>query len=778
MSVIRNSSTRSDARKKKSSPYGFVSIFKKIGNFLGVVDGDSSPADESNSSSTSSSSLSSVGSPNNQQYLSRHERYQQLSLNHDRPPLSPVNHLNNAASSSSQTFLPPSNDNSYQAAASVVSETFGTQVTPAALKSFVSSINDPSGSNQYTGFRFSSTPPRQISDNTSSTSRPTSARRTKLAKNPNGAYRWEGGGSAKKNARPRNRFASPAFGASPLKPSTRASPSRDSTSTDKRRKIDESTTSDSLRNVTPLPFPITGSPSTPQSPNKAPHRPAIVTTAPRLRTPVKPTTPVVPSPLRQAWSEVSPTSSPKEDPKPHPQPPKQSQTATLMAELIKESAPPKKPDLSNPYQTASPVGKVGPPRRSARRTRATNRAPLPKTKKEEEQSSKNEEAASAQAIIEATLPKGSKRSRPPAGMEKADTCKQSYVVEEVEDEQEPSPKKSKPSLEGRGIPPSQRSTPDTVVVEDLDDDVTMTGPSQEKSKSKAEAPKLTVPTNVPASRSFKSAAPKEPSKLRFSIQADTPSSPIPAPQVSTPAVPEPAAPPKGFSVPTSTFSFTAATSQEKKAKSAHLPAKEQTVARRDLSDEEVQNKVKGMPVSSLPVFVLSVGGVSVLPNTSEHVEARIAALKTLFSSLPTFDLVALAKSSSPLCFGTSQPPPKPVVQGFNWEAAGIAPPSAPKGTKKCSECGLDNPLSVVECTICTNPMPNETDMSVAPSEDSKASLPPPPPPAPESKPIIGFNWAAIGKAPPTASSGSTTCGTCGLSTTASKPECTICGSPI
>ena len=84
-----------------------------------------------------------------------------------------------------------------------------------------------------------------------------------------------------------------------------------------------------------------------------------------------------------------------------------------MAELIKETTPPKKPDLTNPYQLASPVGKVGPPRRSTKRPRATGR-PVALTKAEhEEEKGKKEEAKekeklieySPQTIIEATVPK-------------------------------------------------------------------------------------------------------------------------------------------------------------------------------------------------------------------------------------------------------------------------------------------------------------------------------------------------------------------------------------
>jgi hypothetical protein len=86
-----------------------------------------------------------------------------------------------------------------------------------------------------------------------------------------------------------------------------------------------------------------------------------------------------------------------------------------MAELIKETTPPKRPDLTNPYQAASPVGKVGPPRR-AKRTRATGRPAVPnkedqveeEKRKQEEKKQKDKEKLeeySPQAIIEATVPK-------------------------------------------------------------------------------------------------------------------------------------------------------------------------------------------------------------------------------------------------------------------------------------------------------------------------------------------------------------------------------------
>ena len=70
-----------------------------------------------------------------------------------------------------------------------------------------------------------------------------------------------------------------------------------------------------------------------------------------------------------------------------------------MTELIREATPPKKPDLANPYQTASPVKVVKPPtKKPARKPGAVpKQPPAEKEKKLPEMS--------MQAIIEATLPK-------------------------------------------------------------------------------------------------------------------------------------------------------------------------------------------------------------------------------------------------------------------------------------------------------------------------------------------------------------------------------------
>ncbi|KAH7911058.1 hypothetical protein BJ138DRAFT_1086384, partial [Hygrophoropsis aurantiaca] len=129
--------------------------------------------------------------------------------------------------------------------------------------------------------------------------------------------------------------------------------------------------------------------------------------APRFRTPglsAKPTAPAIPSPLRQAWKQ---NDSPPQTMAPTYSRP--TKAANFMTELIKEVTPPKKADVSNPYQTASPVK---PPQKkpSARKPRSTRRD------KEKAQEKEKLPKITAQAIIEATVPKGSKRSRPPPEM--------------------------------------------------------------------------------------------------------------------------------------------------------------------------------------------------------------------------------------------------------------------------------------------------------------------------------------------------------------------------
>ena len=68
-----------------------------------------------------------------------------------------------------------------------------------------------------------------------------------------------------------------------------------------------------------------------------------------------------------------------------------------MTELLKEVTPPKKPDVSNPYQTASPV-----PVKPAKKPQPKRQRP---TAKPTEKPKETTPELTAQEIIEATVPK-------------------------------------------------------------------------------------------------------------------------------------------------------------------------------------------------------------------------------------------------------------------------------------------------------------------------------------------------------------------------------------
>ncbi|KAG1741075.1 hypothetical protein EDB19DRAFT_733538 [Suillus lakei] len=180
-------------------------------------------------------------------------------------------------------------------------------------------------------FRFSTSPSRGSSPGLgfgtpNGASGDTRAPKKTLSRNPNGILRWQGAGSA----RPRNRYRSPGFGSRPQGPRIELSPIRTPSATDgKRRRVGNEAESSTAQKSAPpaststIVFPASNSTSPTRSPpainGKAPVPPvpastlaaaAVVTpkvngaATPRLRTAglsVKPTTPAVPSPLRQTW---------------------------------------------------------------------------------------------------------------------------------------------------------------------------------------------------------------------------------------------------------------------------------------------------------------------------------------------------------------------------------------------------------------------------------------------------------------------------------------------
>ncbi|KJA28125.1 hypothetical protein HYPSUDRAFT_802759 [Hypholoma sublateritium FD-334 SS-4] len=671
-------------------------------------------------------------------------------------------------------------------------------------------------------FRFTFTTPRHetpsiSSANSTPTTSAESSTKKLMTRNPNGVYRWEGAGSAKRS-RPRNRYASPAFGASPAKSERLVmKDNRETVETDhKRRKTAESAASTSEPSSSSLPFPLTTSPPTPKA-NGTPVRPAAVASA-RLRTPAKPTAPVVPSPLRQAWSDASPPSS-RDDSRGSPaQQIKPTKTANFMADLIKETTPVVKPDLSNPYQTASPVGKVGPPRRGARRPRATGRPALPsrEEKAAEEKKQKEKEkldAVSSQAIIEATVPKGSKRSRPPANFEKPSEVNghvneenrvSQYQVEEPEDDgSSRASKKSKPTLNGNGRPSSFKSPPPVssdITIEEIGD-VPMSETNKDDEKVKTNGKDTThatngsvsaaaaASTNALTSRASFSALksiPREPSKLRFSFQAEgsaaSPSSPAAPPAAPLPRLSPPAPAPlqqPAFAIPSSNFSFSFKANEKEAIDEPMSMAPDSDAPLRPPTEEEIKAQVKAMDPNDIPEFSFTLTAISILSSSAEHVRARSDVKVLPPSSLPTFNFLdPVVESPSGFKFSSTPStsyntpklsPPKfdlPPVKAFDFAAAGMKV-EVKKDIWTCSICSVTNKNSAVQCVACESPAP-----SAGPTSKPVETLRPSMPAAPVVK---GFDFAAAGFKMATPNKDTWICSECTLSNPNSASTCGPCG---
>ncbi|KAJ7035610.1 hypothetical protein C8F04DRAFT_1394701 [Mycena alexandri] len=667
-----------------------------------------------------------------------------------------------------------------------------------------------------------------------------------LSKNPNGTLRWSGAGSARPT---KNRYASPAFGS----PSSRASsehlvfqesPSK-STATDaspKRRRLETppaSTPPPAPRSAAPapsptraaasqhFPFPISTPASSPLTPNLSKSK----------------TMPVNPSPLRQAWGNSPASSISSGQSSPAQGTP--TKAATLLTALIRDvdaDVPKRSLDVRNPYQSASPVGvrvtNTHPPEAATRkRTRATGRPSVAerqkekeakeKTEQEQKEKEKEKEVVPPQVIMEATLPKGSKRSRPPAHFNASASLNslaapslpstrrsprlepQRIQAEEVEDVEEkdkeerdagaPAAKRARgPTVNGTTTPmvngttkkdapvapPVAATAPQSFTFPASSSAPSIFGNTGDANKpmftmgSSASSTNLSSSSNTnagpsPSAFEFRlgpkplATAPKEPSKLRYSFQPP----PTPPPVADKPKEekekralfpmdPPPIPLPKGtgFAVPSPKLAFPPASASTATASSKLDP----------------KAAVRTMPTTALPAFVFSVLTNAPSPAAGAHVKARDAARKLDKALLPAFDF-----STSGSAF-TAQEKGKgkevAPVQGFNWAAAGTAPPKpkAVEGAWTCGTCMLSNgPEAREKCSVCETPRVGAP-ASASTSTSASASVQ-------GGQGGGGFNWAAAGAKPPTpkgAGQGAWTCGTCMLLNGPEvKEKCSVCDSP-
>ncbi|KIM44566.1 hypothetical protein M413DRAFT_442536 [Hebeloma cylindrosporum] len=861
MSAVRTNANRAAARKHKFSPYARVvsSISKILGLSSAQDESENTLKDETNTqpgpiqSTRSLPSLSSKRDPNTNAPL-------QSSMSTGRiQPHSPESTANLMSDLSAITGVPITNE---------VAGRIMNRLAQHDLPGNASVESVPEST-----FRFTSRQGSPISSSASADTLNASPSTTprRLPRNPNGSYRWGGGGSAKYQSP--NRHRSPALVPPTTPAKTSAKSGEDSLPDSKRRRLGEDGSSSSHAGYSessssshPIPFPVS-SPTTPHTNGAA--KPNALSSSSRLRTPVKPmkpTAPVVSSPLRQqVWSEASSSSS-RDDTKRSPsQQPKQTKTANFMADLIKETTPPARTSHNfNPYDAP-----VGVPKK--KRPRATGQPPQPthaqrleeqQRKEEEENQKKTDELKeySPQAIIEATVPKGSKRSRPPAHFEKPSAVDDStptqretpvveetktvaYTVEEVDEDTQRSAKRSKPSVNGHGLPssvpkeaPSPSPAPEITIEEIADVDMQ----SAEKEQGKAtpnDTPKpmngngSSAPAHSPSPASSRSSfgglkansIPKEPSKLRFSFQAESASTPpSPTPPVSSQAPQStPATLPKTdfkFSPasPAFEFSFKA----DSKAGPSPTASPEQKIKKDDkpVGVDFIKAQVREMDVASLPQYDFTTNTTAVLPNITNHARVREDVKVLPKSTLPTFEFTAPATGfsfnydpsnpkrvdvpsfhkskasrtsppkipkpfppgfSSTFAFGASSssptpaapaPAPVPPSKGFDFAAAGMKAPTPKKDTWTCSDCMVTNSLSASKCVACEAPAPQ--------GAPTPSFTPPTVAATPPAVPVKGFDFAAAGMKVPTVSKDAWTCSLCAISNEKSLSKCKACETPV
>ncbi|KAH9995421.1 hypothetical protein BJV74DRAFT_795254 [Russula compacta] len=636
-------------------------------------------------------------------------------------------------------------------------------------------------------FRFSTSPtPSRGTTPAFNPGSPTSQQtpRRTLTRNPNGVYRWQGAGSA----RPRNRHQSPAFGPPRLTPSKfklsvpEPSPSKSDT---KRRRVDSATdspaphgTSESLPSAPPREQPSaefsalstsSGSSSsyTPMN-DSNPNKSTAVPTTPRLRlsAPPKPTTPAVPSPLRNTWGTGDSSSPPQSLTPPKPSQP--TRAANFMAELIKEVTPPKKPDLSNPYQTASPV-KPSLQKKPAKKRKAAEGRPKEPEKKEVD--------LSHQTIIEATIPTGSKRSRPPQNIGKASAAKANgtahpepprrstrikspspphtngiHIATDEQGNEEPTGDIPTSKRQKKVLPPAVEENPDVDMHSPTSSTSTSSGDVFDAQESQSNAKKTAPVVNGnllgaanKASFPLKSSAPKEPSKLRFGFAAESdPDSPPPAKPVFDTSAPvldqlnvpftslSSPKPPAIPSRPTPSAPSIAMTSTIPEAGPSTKPHPSKTV------HKDPKQTALLLDPTSLPLFPFNLP--TGLQSPWKHAKERSAALAADLSSRPAFAFT----------FGA-----KPTSSGFNWEAAGMKPPWE----------------LLAKCVSCEEPRPDSATKGPTTTPSAVSESPKP------AAPTVGFNWAAAGMKPPTKTPGTWKCTVCMVDNDTAKTKCVSCEEP-
>jgi hypothetical protein len=260
----------------------------------------------------------------------------------------------------------------------------------------------------------------------------------------------------------------------------------------------------------------------------------------------------------------------------------------------------------------------------------------------------------------------------------------SYIVEEIDDdERERVAKRLKPHLDGES---PREPTPD-IVIEEIDEidvqalaqkppvPISIFGASSSGTASQSKV------SGRPLFPTLRPTVPKEPSKLRFSYQADVESSSVVPTSTPAPVVSQENAP-----LSLAHVAEKAVGEREEKIQVPKKTPKEEALA---------------IPKDALPTFIFPLMIPLTSASTPSHLKAMGEAKSAPKSSLPSFDF-SLATLNSNAKFPQPVPPP---AKAFDWGAAGIKKPAIPGGGDwTCSTCMLLNPATATDkCSICEMP---------------------------------------------------------------------------
>ncbi|KAL5536845.1 hypothetical protein ACEPAF_668 [Sanghuangporus sanghuang] len=544
-----------------------------------------------------------------------------------------------------------------------------------------------------------------------------------LKKDPNGTYVWRGAGTARSTPEEsRKRRAPPVI-------IPRFDPY-------KRRRLFEEARGPPT--TTTVPTSESSQNSTESVPLSSP-KPTRITLN-RLHA-----TPHAPSPLRNVISGSPPPSSATQArtiptnlnaTSSGTTPANQTASAAFLQEVVEKVIPrrPRYSDVVNPYQTAAPVKPVIKP---MEKKRMSDRRARTKEAEKQREATKVKEAEkrelTAKEIIEATVPKGVKRSRPPPGLAKSKGANvvsgttSKRVLEEPEERSIPAKKRRTVTVEEVSEEENPRAhshpvRPNVIIESRTPSPEPIPAPCRPsrtnsptaKERSAKEVPRLESSVKVPNAKeqgpksqpSAKVLSSKE-SSTRTSSKSSSAKGPSNhfSPLLNSKVTGKSSVPREPSKLRTSFLPDECENEEPKMASPTPSAIVTMTTPGTPLADIQEKKDPKEvaltLPLNDLPSFIFKTPPALM---AGDHTDARVAAKELPVTSLPKFDFSKARAAMNGVIFPAV---PIPTIKPFDFESAGVIPKTLPGNDQwQCPTCMLQNSVSAVEkCSICEAPRP-------------------------------------------------------------------------